>query len=455
MLWKPDITVQSSKKYSTTVDNHVMRVGKFGDISYAVKISATITCQMHLSTFPMDRQTCKLSLYSFGYYADEFLLFWDEFPNIFYEHSIDTSTSFYLEHYATTVHNIAYCSTNGTKCRSKNFLTMEFEFKRHFLSVFFISYLPATVMVILGGLSTYVDPSSTPARVGMSVTTVLTISTVIQGLKNQLPSVSYLTALDVYLWACFFFLSSTLVEYAYLNYVTVILPHYKVKMTDDDQLDTFIHQKTQKTRKMSMTEGLRYRNFNKNLNGSMRDNSISSLCYYDMDSYGQDRVYSAKTVTMPNGTLFEESPGMDSLESIDSGLDKDPTSEKKGSSLWAKNAVDHLHRVALSYKDRYRGDDGDADSDKYRDDTAARMSTSSKEQLLSRTESSNSSNEKPTRSDLELRRERQSRREWNEQMKNYRRELDIDRKFRIFYTGGFVLFNALYWFYYLQLSKHE
>jgi len=204
-----------------------------------------------------------------------------------------------------------------------------------------------------------------------------------------------------------------------------------------------------------MTEGLRYRNFNKNLNGSMRDNSISSLCYYDMDSYGQDRVYSAKTVTMPNGTLFEESPGMDSLESIDSGLDKDPTSEKKGSSLWAKNAVDHLHRVALSYKDRYRGDDGDADSDKYRDDTAARMSTSSKEQLLSRTESSNSSNEKPTRSDLELRRERQSRREWNEQMKNYRRELDIDRKFRIFYTGGFVLFNALYWFYYLQLSKHE
>ena len=86
---------------------------------------------MQLSTFPMDRQTCILSLYSFGYYADELLLFWDEYPNIFYEHSIDTLAAFYLEHYATSVNNISYCSNNGSDCRSKNFLTMEFEFKRY------------------------------------------------------------------------------------------------------------------------------------------------------------------------------------------------------------------------------------------------------------------------------------------------------------------------------------
>merc|ERR1711972_1048211 len=418
-----------------------MRVGKFGDISYAVKISATITCQMHLSTFPMDRQTCKLSLYSFGYYADEFLLFWDEFPNIFYEHSIDTLTSFYLEHYATTVHNIAYCSTNGTKCRSKNFLTMEFEFKRHFLSVFFISYLPATVMVILGGLSTYVDPSSTPARVGMSVTTVLTISTVIQGLKNQLPSVSYLTALDVYLWACFFFLSSTLVEYAYLNYVTVILPHYEVK-SEDEKLETFVRQADQKTRKMSMTEGLRYRNFNKNrITGSMRDNSISSLCYYDMDSYGGDnRVFSAKTYN--NDILFEESPiGSKSLESIDSGNERSPVSLNKKMKNNDRRDNDENY---FRYQDH---SDDSPESGRYRDDLSenARVSTSSKQHLIL-------SDAKESLVDAK---ERQSRKEWKEQMKHYRRELDIDRKFRIFYTAFFVLFNACYWFYYLQLSKHE
>ena len=85
---------------------------------------------------------------------------------------------------------------NGTVCRSKNILMMEFEFKRYFLSMFFVSYLPATVMVLLGGLSTYIDAKSSPARVGMGITTVLTISTVITGIKAQLPAVSYLTALD-------------------------------------------------------------------------------------------------------------------------------------------------------------------------------------------------------------------------------------------------------------------
>ena len=183
---------------------------------------------MQLSSFPMDRQVCTLSLYSFGFYADELWLFWDTYPNIFYEHSIDTLTSFFLEHYATSVDNIAYCTSNNNgsqepECRTKNFLTMEFEFKRYFLSVFFISYLPATIMVLLGGLATYIDPKSSPARVSMGITTVLTISTVIQGLKSQLPAVNYLTALDVYLWACFFFVSVTLIEYAYLNYQTVVL----------------------------------------------------------------------------------------------------------------------------------------------------------------------------------------------------------------------------------------
>jgi len=283
---------------------------------------------------------------------------------------------------------------------------------------------------------------------GMSVTTVLTISTVIQGLKNQLPSVSYLTALDVYLWACFFFLSSTLVEYAYLNYVTVILPHYKVK-SDDEKLETFVRQADQRSRKMSMTEGLRYRNFNKNrINGSMRDNSISSLCYYDMDSYGgagENRVFSAKTYN--NDILFEESPGgLKSLDSIDSGLDKERSHDSfnkkvKNSNNDKRNDDENYFR----YQDHHSDDS--LESSRYRDEISenTRVSTSSKQHLIL----------SDAKESLVVAKGRQSRKEWNEQMKHYRRELDIDRKFRIFYTAFFVLFNACYWFYYLQLSKHE
>ena len=47
--------------------------------------------------------------------------------------------------------------------------------------------------------------------------TVLTTSTIIQGLKNSLPQVSYLTALDIYLWACFLFVFAAVLEYVALN----------------------------------------------------------------------------------------------------------------------------------------------------------------------------------------------------------------------------------------------
>ena len=50
-------------------------------------------------------------------------------------------------------------------CEFKFFLTLEFEFKRLFMSVFFTSYLPSMVMVILGGMATFIDPKSSPARV--------------------------------------------------------------------------------------------------------------------------------------------------------------------------------------------------------------------------------------------------------------------------------------------------
>ena len=49
----------------------------------------------------------------------------------------------------------------------KSRLTVTFEFERYFISVFFQSYFPAMIMVMLGGLTMWIDPKSVPARVSM------------------------------------------------------------------------------------------------------------------------------------------------------------------------------------------------------------------------------------------------------------------------------------------------
>ena len=71
------------------------------------------------------------------------------------------------------------------------------------------------------------DSTSSPARVTLGIFSVLTISTVIQGMKSMLPQVNYLTALDLYLWTCFFFVCVTLVQFIYLNYITIVRPRYQ------------------------------------------------------------------------------------------------------------------------------------------------------------------------------------------------------------------------------------
>ena len=110
------------------------------------------------------------------------------------------------------------CNPQGIHCRVKNFLVMKFVFKRYLLSVFFISYFPAQIMVIIGGLASFVHPSAVSARVGLGITTILTVSTLVQGIKNKAPPVAYMTAMDVYLWVCFLFVASSLTEFIYLSF---------------------------------------------------------------------------------------------------------------------------------------------------------------------------------------------------------------------------------------------
>lgn len=111
-----------------------------------------------------------------------------------------------------------YINVNETK-DGQPLLSLYFEFRRFLLSVIFQSYLPAILMVLLAGFSMWIDAKSVPARVTLCVTTVLTIITIIASLKTTMPKVSYLTALDMYLWICFIFVLSTVIEYTVLNTV--------------------------------------------------------------------------------------------------------------------------------------------------------------------------------------------------------------------------------------------
>ena len=79
-------------------------------------------------------------------------------------------------------------------------------------------YIPAILIVSMSWLSFFIDPTSVPARVALSIMTVLTMTTLLIGVgQGSLPVVSYVKAVDWYLIFCYIFVFSAFAEYAIVN----------------------------------------------------------------------------------------------------------------------------------------------------------------------------------------------------------------------------------------------
>ena len=79
-------------------------------------------------------------------------------------------------------------------------------------------YVPSSLIVVMSWVSFYLDRKSAPARVGLGVTTVLTMVTLMGSVNRSLPKISYMKALDVYLAFCFWMVFGALLEYATVSY---------------------------------------------------------------------------------------------------------------------------------------------------------------------------------------------------------------------------------------------
>ena len=64
---------------------------------------------------------------------------------------------------------------------------------------------PMFIIVTLSTLTFWIDPGSPPARVGGTVTLVLSIVTFNLVVSQDLPKINYSTLLDWYVWKCFLF----------------------------------------------------------------------------------------------------------------------------------------------------------------------------------------------------------------------------------------------------------
>lgn len=92
----------------------------------------------------------------------------------------------------------------------------------------FQMYIPCVCIVALSWVSFWINHEAVPARVALSITTVLTISYMRGSVNAGMPRVSYLKSIDYFLLGGFVFIFMTLLEY-----VLVLKQSRKIHIFDE------------------------------------------------------------------------------------------------------------------------------------------------------------------------------------------------------------------------------
>ncbi|KAG7261152.1 hypothetical protein CRUP_037114 [Coryphaenoides rupestris] len=169
-LWVPDTYFLNDKKsfvHGVTVKNRMIRLHPDGTVLYGLRITTTAACMMDLRRYPLDEQNCTLEIESCAY------------PR----------------------------------------LSLSFKLKRNIGYFILQTYMPSILITILSWVSFWINYDASAARVALGITTVLTMTTINTHLRETLPKIPYVKAIDMYLMGCFVFVFLALLEYAFVNYI--------------------------------------------------------------------------------------------------------------------------------------------------------------------------------------------------------------------------------------------
>ncbi|CAN7981268.1 unnamed protein product, partial [Ixodes pacificus] len=173
---------------------------------------------MDLYRYPMDSQVCSIEIASFSKTTEELLLEWSgSQPVVLFDNL--KLPQFEIE------------KVNTSLCKEKfhigeySCLKADFHLQRSLGYHMVQTYLPTTLIVVISWVSFWLDVDAIPARVTLGVTTLLTISSKGAGIQGNLPPVSYIKAMDVWIGSCTSFVFAALLEFTFVNYLWRRLPN--------------------------------------------------------------------------------------------------------------------------------------------------------------------------------------------------------------------------------------
>ncbi|CAH1776416.1 unnamed protein product [Owenia fusiformis] len=223
-IWVPDTFVSNEKEakfHDITTPNRLLRIWPDGKILYSQRLSLKLGCPMDLQYFPVDNQSCAITLESYGYTTRDIILIWTPGTD-----GVEVAPTISLPEFSVSGFSKGDCtavySTGSFTC-IYGMLYLERAIGFYLTQ----TYIPSILVVILSWVAFWIDNKAVPARVTLSLLTVLTITTQSSGVLGQLPRVSYVKAIDVWMATCLVFVVGGLLEYALVNVLSRKVSKYQ------------------------------------------------------------------------------------------------------------------------------------------------------------------------------------------------------------------------------------
>ncbi|KAK1804039.1 hypothetical protein P4O66_020080, partial [Electrophorus voltai] len=195
--------------HDVTQENILLFIFRNGDVLISMRLSVTLSCPLDLTLFPMDTQRCKMQLESFGYTTDDLQFMWQSGDPV----QMDEIA---LPQFDIRQEDIEYGNCTKFYAGTGYYTCVEVIFTLRRQVGFYMMgvYAPTLLIVVLSWLSFWINPDASAARVPLGILSVLSLSSECTSLASELPKVSYVKAIDIWLIACLLFGFASLVEYA-------------------------------------------------------------------------------------------------------------------------------------------------------------------------------------------------------------------------------------------------
>ncbi|EDO39173.1 predicted protein, partial [Nematostella vectensis] len=208
-FWIPDtffLNVKTARFHQVPAANTRIVVTPDGDIELSERLTVSASCRMDLRMYPLDQQTCVLEILSYSFDINDIDYRWKAKEDLII---LDGEMNEFELKDSRGERKQKSRSCTGTYTH----LVAKFVFRRRLAYSFIQIYSPTFLIVVLSWLSFWISKDAVPARVALGITTVLTIVTLMGSLRNSVPKVSYIKAIDLYLIVSFIFVFGTLLEY--------------------------------------------------------------------------------------------------------------------------------------------------------------------------------------------------------------------------------------------------